>query len=112
MVKRPTWILLVILALVVGAYFLIKKYPLKATQPTPTVSTATYLITQADGVLQSIRIVDNKGDAFQMQRDLSKTWVITAPTSSVKSCCTWSPTRSSRLSRTAFLNPGAETVSR
>jgi hypothetical protein len=83
MVKRPTWILLVILALVVGAYFLIKKYPLKATQPTPTVSAATYLITQADGVLQSIRIVDNKGDAFQMQRDLSKTWVITAPTSSV-----------------------------
>jgi len=82
MVRRPTWILLIVLALVVGAYLLIKKYPIKAAQPTPTVAGATYLITQADGVLQSLQIVDNKGAVFQMQRDLSKTWVITAPTSS------------------------------
>ena len=83
MVKRSTWILLVILALVVGAYILINKHPFKASRPTPTATETTYLVTQADGVLQSLRIFDNKSNNFQMEQDLSKTWVITAPTSSV-----------------------------
>jgi hypothetical protein len=83
MVKRPTWILLIILALVVGAYFFIKSNPPKPTTPTPTLSPDAYLVTQSDGVLQSLRISDNKGNLFQMQRDLTKTWVITAPASGV-----------------------------
>ena len=81
MVKRPTWILLAILALAVAAYFLIKNQPSKATTLTPTATGGSYLITQSYGVLQSLQISDNKGDNFQMQRDLSKSWVITAPTS-------------------------------
>jgi hypothetical protein len=81
MVKRPTWILLIVLALVVGAYFLIKNHPFKKFEPTPTPSANGYLVTQTDGVLQSLRIYDQKGHNFQMQRDLSKIWVITAPTS-------------------------------
>jgi hypothetical protein len=81
MVKRSTWILLVILALVFGAYFLIKSHPLESAQPTPTVTGSTFLVTQVDGVLQSLQIYNNKGNSFQMQRDLSKIWVITAPTS-------------------------------
>jgi Domain of unknown function (DUF4340) len=83
MVKRPTWILLVLLVLVVGAYFLIKNHPLKKAEPTPTTSGNGYLVTPSDGVLQSLRIYKKKGQNFQMQRDLSKTWVITAPTSTV-----------------------------
>ena len=81
MVKRPTWILLAILAVAVGAYFLIKNQASKAKTITPTPTGAGYLITQAAGVLQSLQISDNKGNNFQMQRDLSKAWVITAPTS-------------------------------
>jgi hypothetical protein len=81
MVKRSTWILLAILALVVGAYFLVKNHPFKANTPTPTTTAAAYLITKADGVLQYLRITDDKGNNFQMQRDLSKAWVITAPSS-------------------------------
>jgi hypothetical protein len=81
MVKRSTWILLVILAVVVGAYFLIKNQPSKGLALTPTATQAGFLITKADGVLQSLRITDNKGNNFQMQRNLSKAWVITAPTS-------------------------------
>ena len=80
MVKRSTWILLVILALAVGAYFLIKNQPFKGNALTPTATAGSFLITQAEGVLQSLHIVDNKGNNFQMQRDLSKQWVITAPT--------------------------------
>jgi hypothetical protein len=83
MIKRSTWILLAILALVVGAYFLIKNQPNKRKTLTPTATGNSFLITQAQGVLQSLRISDNKGNKFQMQRDLSKSWVITAPSSGV-----------------------------
>lgn len=81
MVKRPTLILLVILALAVGAYFLINSQASKGKTLTPTATGGSFLITQVEGVLQSLHIIDNKGNAFQMQRDLSKVWVITAPTS-------------------------------
>ena len=81
MVKRSTWIVLAILALAVGVYFLLKNQPLKAKTISPTPTGGSYLITKADGVLQSLYISDNKGNTFKMQRDLSKSWVITAPTS-------------------------------
>ncbi len=81
MVKRSTWIVLAILALAVGVYFLLKNQPLKAKTISPTPTGGSYLITKADGVLQSLFISDNKGNTFKMQRDLSKSWVITAPTS-------------------------------
>jgi hypothetical protein len=83
MVRRPAWILLILLALVVGAYFLLKSHPFKAASPTPTASAAGFLITQSEGVLQSLRIHDSKGSNFQMQRDPTKTWVITLPTHAV-----------------------------
>jgi hypothetical protein len=79
MIKRPTWILLGVLVIVVGAYFAIKNRPPKAGEATPTAQGNSYLITPADGNLQSIQIVDAKGTKFRMQRDLTKTWVITAP---------------------------------
>jgi hypothetical protein len=81
MLKRSTWILLAILALAVGVYFLIKSHPLKAPDTTPTVAANGFLVAQSEGVLQSLRIQDSQGGTFQMQRDLSKTWVIVAPTS-------------------------------
>jgi hypothetical protein len=49
--------------------------------PTPTAAKTAYLFTQGQGVLQSLRISDSKGNNFQMQRDLSKAWVITVPAS-------------------------------
>ena len=82
MVKRPTWILLAILILAVGAYFLVKNNPPKSgNSPTPTGD--SFLITKSDGVLQSLHISDTQNHTFQMQRDLSKAWVITAPSSGV-----------------------------
>jgi hypothetical protein len=80
MIKRPTWILLGVLVVVVGAYFALKNRPSKAGEATPTAQGNTFLITPADGNLQSIQIVDAKGTKFRMQRDLNNTWVITAPT--------------------------------
>jgi hypothetical protein len=83
MVKRSTWLLLAILALAIGAYYFLMKHPSKTTEPTPTATGNSFLLTQADGVLQSLRIYDQEGNTFQMQRDLSKIWVIIAPTSGV-----------------------------
>ena len=80
MIKRPTWILLIVLILAAGTYLLLKVHPLKSAQPTPTLAGNAFLITQADGLLQSLRISDGKGNIFQMQKDLSKSWVITSPT--------------------------------
>ncbi len=83
MVKRPTWVLIALLALVVGAYLVIKSQSSKGNAPTPAPTGYIFLITGSDGVLQSLRISDNKGEYFQMQRDMSKTWVITSPKSGV-----------------------------
>jgi hypothetical protein len=80
MVKRPTIILLVVLALVVGAYFVIKNHPFNASGASPTATGSSYLITSADGVLQSLRIDDNQGHTVMMQRDPSKVWVVVKPT--------------------------------
>ncbi len=80
MIKRSTWILLIVLALAVGAYFLIKNRPVKSTEATPTASGSNFLVTQADGNLQSLRIEDTEGNVVQMQLDPSKVWVLSAPT--------------------------------
>jgi len=81
MIKRPTWILLIVLALVIVAYFVIKNRPLSAsTGPTPTALGNNFLVTQADGKLQSLRIFDKQNHIVQMQRDTSGTWVVTLPT--------------------------------
>lgn len=81
MIKRPTWILLVILALVLVAYFVIKSRNLAtSTGQTPTALGSNFLMTQADGTLQSLRIYDKQNHIVQMQRDTSGTWIVTLPT--------------------------------
>lgn len=81
MIKRSTWILLVILAVVLVAYFVIKnRLPATSTTATPTALGDNYLVTKSDGTLQSLRISDNKNNVVQMQRDASGTWVVTLPT--------------------------------
>ncbi len=79
MIRRSTWLVLLLLAVVVGAYYYLKGHPLKSSQPTPTAQGNTYLITPADGTLQSLEIADAEGNQVRMQRDLSKKWVVTAP---------------------------------
>jgi hypothetical protein len=83
MIKRSTWILLALLVLAIGAYFLFKKFPSQSSQATPTAITDNFLITKTDGVLQSLQITNNQGQTFRMQRDPSKVWVITSPSTGV-----------------------------
>lgn len=82
MIKRPTWILLVILALVVVAYFIVKnRGSITSSQPTPTAQGNNFLVTQADGTLQVLRITGTQNHIFQMQRDTGGAWVVIQPTS-------------------------------
>ena len=81
MIKRPTWILLAILALVIGAYFVIKNRPSATSiEATPTALGNNFLVTQADGKLQILRISDTQNHVVQMQRDTRGTWIVTLPT--------------------------------
>ncbi len=81
MIKRPTWILLIVLVLLVAAYFVVINRVLPATASlTPTATVDTFLITPADGILQILKITDAESHTFQMQRNTSGTWVVTLPT--------------------------------
>jgi hypothetical protein len=82
MIKRPTFILLVLLALVVIAYFVIKGKGLTPSASfTPSATGNSYLITPSDGTLQVLRISNANNNIFQMQRDTGGTWVVTQPSS-------------------------------
>jgi hypothetical protein len=81
MIKRSTWILLGMLLLVVVAYYVITNRASKiSSQATPTVNVNNFLITPADGTLQSLRVSDRQGRVVQMQRDTSEMWTVTQPT--------------------------------
>lgn len=81
MIKRPTWILLIILLLVVVAYFVEKsRGPGTSSTATPSTTGTNFLISSGDGALQVIRIIDSQNHIFQMQRDTSGIWVVTQPT--------------------------------
>ncbi len=79
MVKRPTLILLIVLALVIAAFFYLNERPLKATAPTPTAIKSSFLITKDNGALTWIHILDAQGNSLQMERDASGNWAITQP---------------------------------
>jgi len=81
MIKRSTWMLLVVLALVIVAYYVIKRQPSgTSTQATSTALGSNFLVTKADGTLQILRISDKQNRTVQMQRDTSGAWIVTLPT--------------------------------
>lgn len=79
MIKRPTWFLLIILALVIVAYFVIKnRIPAESTTATPTALGNNFLV-QADGTLKSLLITDNQNLVVEIQRDSRGTWIVEKP---------------------------------
>jgi hypothetical protein len=79
--KRTSWILLILLGIAVGVYFLIKyRAEIKTTEPTETPVTTSYLAQEIDGTLISIRIFDNDYHIVVMQRNQDGFWEITLPT--------------------------------
>jgi hypothetical protein len=81
MIKRPTWILLILLALAIVAYFLVRNHNTAdlSAASTPTTPVETFLVTTADGALQNLRVSDSQ-HIVEIRRNTSGTWIIDLPT--------------------------------
>ncbi len=84
MIRRNTWVLLVILLAVVGFSYYLKTYKAKqaaAATATPTSGTAsTPLFSAADGQPTDITVKDSTGKMVAVARNSSGKWVLQAPT--------------------------------
>ncbi len=81
MIRRNTWILLILLVVVIGAAFYFNH--LKQTgviAGTPTVAPQTFLFSSKDGNPTDIKIADNSGRTVEIARDSTGSWVVKAPT--------------------------------
>ena len=81
MVRRNTWILLFILAGLVGFSFYLGNIKTKqASAATPTSSGSVSLFSATDGSPTGIKIVDSLGVSVEVARDATGAWVVKAPT--------------------------------
>src|SRR5512136_94392 len=83
MIKRNTWILLVVLVILVAGYLIWKHRPAgtEATEtPTPTTAEETsFLFSNQDGTPTSIRVDDEGGNSVQLERDSVGVWTLVLP---------------------------------
>jgi hypothetical protein len=80
MIKRSTWSVLIIFMFLIAAYFWIRHTSSNdSANSTSTPSIDKFLITEADGTLQSIRITDDHFNSVAVQRDPNGTWMVTLP---------------------------------
>lgn len=80
--KRSNWLLLILLGIVIGAYYLIQNNKSEATEDlTPDSTETEYLLQETDSVLQIIRIFDNDYHIVEMSRDLDGSWIVSIPDS-------------------------------
>jgi hypothetical protein len=80
MIRRNTWILLILLAALVGFAFYLKNQKAKTiAQATPTLG-IVYLFNSSEGTPNDIKIVDSTGNSVEVSRNSSGTWELKAPT--------------------------------
>ena len=80
MIKRPTWIVLILLVLALGGYFFLRSHPQKSGTPTPTAAGSTFLLPANGPKLRSIRINDQQNNVSLIERDSSGNWNVILPT--------------------------------
>ncbi len=84
MIRRNTWLLLVVLAGLIGFAFYLKNHEAQqaaAATPTPTGSSSQPLFSADLGAPRTIKIEDTTGNSVQLERNDSGVWVLKAPTS-------------------------------
>jgi hypothetical protein len=80
--KRSTWVLLLVLAIVVGAYYLINKLTDTSASETlalPSATPESFLLADPEAVITSIRIFDRQYNIVELQRNDSGSWTVTLP---------------------------------
>jgi hypothetical protein len=81
MLKRSTWVWLVIFLAVLGVFLFLKYRPAPAVEEsTPTAVASNYLFTEADGALIRIRIFDRQYHIVLMERPSGGLWTLVLPT--------------------------------
>lgn len=79
MIRRNTWILVVVFAALVGLSFYVRDLKARqAAEATPTVGTTT-LFSAAEGNPTDIKIESGIGAVVEISRDPSGTWVLKSP---------------------------------
>jgi hypothetical protein len=79
MIKRPTWILLSILVVVLIGAWLIQASPFgKKVEPTPTTSLGSLFKLEANPII-ACKITDNTGKTVAIARDANGNWILTDP---------------------------------
>jgi uncharacterized protein DUF4340 len=82
MIRRETWILIVILAALVGLAWYLNSpaSPTKASNtPTATIETPQYLFTNDAKLISSISVTDKDGNTFLIERGPGSVWLIKKP---------------------------------
>ena len=79
MIRRNTWVLLVILAALVGFSIYLTNQKIKqAAQATPTTGTSL-LFSSADGSPIDFKLSDDLGNTVEIVKSVSGTWSVTSP---------------------------------
>lgn len=79
MIRKPTWILLVLLAGLIGFMFYYNnKKALSAFETTPTAS-ATFLFGPEDGLPSRIQVESSTGETVELAHDAEQAWTLTLP---------------------------------
>jgi hypothetical protein len=80
MIRRNTWVLLIILAALVGFAFYLKDQKARSVaQATPTPG-SMLLFNSSEGTPNDIKVADSTGTAVEVARNSSGTWALKAPT--------------------------------
>ncbi len=83
MIRRNTWILLVLLAALVGfAFYYTNRKAQQAAAVTPTaeVSASKPLFDVAEGQVTDLKVEDTTGNSVEVKRNAAGEWVLNAPT--------------------------------
>src|SRR5574341_987340 len=79
MIRRNTWVLLFILAGLIGLTFYLKNQQTRAeAEATPTAG-ISYLFTSAEGLPSGIKIEAATGESVEVTREANGKWVLKAP---------------------------------
>lgn len=80
MIRRTTWVLLAIFAVLIGFSLYLKNQKAKeAVQATPTLSSSS-LFSSAEGSPNDIKIEDSTGKSVEIARNEANAWVLKTPT--------------------------------
>ncbi len=79
MIRRSTWIIIIIFALVIGVAVLIEKTPLFQAAATPTPTLASKVLNLPTGSITAVKLTDSLGPIVSVKINSSKVWEVIQP---------------------------------